>query len=112
MLTEAQLRMLRAHPGLGWISALRSPAIRELIDVGALQPSLFDEHYLAEITSPEYPDERFIACFNPVLADKRRRKREELLVATEGALTRLATGAARRRKKPYDDATKSPSISR
>jgi len=105
MLTEAQLRVLRAHPGLGWISALRSPAIRDLIDQGALQPSLFDEHHLAEITSPDYPDERLIACFNPVLAEQRRRKREELLVATERALMRLTTGAARRTKKPYDDAT-------
>jgi len=105
MLTETQLRTLRAHPGLGWISALRSPAIRELIDQGTLQQSLFDERHLAEITSPEYPDERLIACFNPVLADERRRKREELLVATERALARLATGAARRTKTPLDDAT-------
>jgi transposase len=104
MLTEAQLRTLRAHPGLGWISALRSPAIRELIDLGTLPRSLFDEHHLAEITSPDYPDERLVACFNPVLADERRRKREELLVATERALTRLATGAARRTRTPYDDA--------
>jgi transposase len=105
MLTETQLRTLRAHPGLGWISALRSPAIRELIDQGALQPSLFDERHLAEITSPEYSDERLVACFNPVLADERRRKREELLAATERALTRLAAGAARRTQTPLDDAT-------
>jgi transposase len=105
MLTETQLRTLRAHPGLGWISALRSPAIRALIDEGTLPHSLFDERHLAEITSPDYPDERLIACFNPVLADERRRKREELLGATEQALTRLATGAARRTKRPWDDAT-------
>jgi transposase len=104
MLTETQLRTLRAHPGLGWISALRSPAIRALIDEGTLQPSLFDERHLAAITSPEYPDERLIACFNPVLADERRRKREELLVATERALTQLAAGATRRTKHPYNDA--------
>jgi hypothetical protein len=105
MLTEAQLRTLQTHPGLGWISALRSPAIRELIDSGTLQPSLFDQPHLAEITAPEYPGERLIACFNPLLADERRRKREELLVATERALTRLATAAARRTKRPFDDAT-------
>ncbi len=105
MLTEAQLRHLRAHPGLGWISSLRSPAIRELIDRGTLQRSLFDEHHLAEITSPEYPGERLIACFNPVLADERQRKREDLLASTERTLRRLTTAAARRTKKPFDDAT-------
>jgi transposase len=105
MLTEAQLRHLRAHPGLGWISSLRSPAIRELIDRGTLQRSLFDEHHLAEITSPDYPGERLIACFNPVLADERQRKREDLLAATERTLRRLTTAAARRTKKPFDDAT-------
>src|SRR5712692_5788154 len=105
MLTEAQLRTLRTHPGLGWISALRSPAIRALIESGTLQLSLFDQQHLAEITAPEYPGERLIACFNPLLADERRRKREELLVATERALTKIATAAARRTKTPFDDAT-------
>ena len=105
MLTEAQLRTFQAHPGLGWISALRSPAIRELIESGTLQLSLFDQQHLAEISSPEYPGERLIACFNPLLADERRRKREELLVATEHALTKLAIAAARRTKMPFDDAT-------
>jgi transposase len=104
-LTDAQLRTLQAHPGLGWISALRSPAIRELIESGTLQLSLFDQQHLAEITSPDYPGERLIACFNPLLADERRRKREELLVATERALTKIAGEAARRTKTPFDDAT-------
>jgi transposase len=105
MLTEAQLRNLRDHPGLGWISALRSPAIRALIESGTLQLSLFDQQHLAEITSPDYPGERLIACFNPLLADERRRKREELLVATERALTKIANEAARRTRVPFDDAT-------
>jgi len=105
LLTEAQLRDLRVHPGIGWISALRSPAIRELIESGTLQLSLFDQQHLAEITSPDYPGERLIACFNPLLADARRRKREELLGATDRALTKLATGAARRTKTPFDDTT-------
>jgi transposase len=112
MLTEAQLRHLRAHPGLGWISSLRSPAIRELIDHGTLQRSLFDEHHLAEITSPEYPGERLIACFNPVLADERHRKREDLLAATDRTLRRLTTAAARRTKKPFDDATLGMNVGR
>ena len=104
-LTAAQLRTLRAHPGLGWISALRSPAIRTLIEAGTLQRSLFDEQHLAEISAPEYPGERLIACFNPLLADDRRRTREELLTATERALTTLAAAAARRTRRPFDDAT-------
>jgi transposase len=104
-LTDAQLRTLQAHPGLGWISALRSPAIRELIESGTLQLSLFDQQYLAEITAPEYPGERLIACFNPLLADERRRKREELLLATERALRKIASAAVRRTKTPFDDAT-------
>lgn len=103
-LTEAQLRTLQAHPGVGWISALRSPAIRELLDSGTLQLSLFDEQHLAAITSPEYPGERLIACFNPLLADERRRKREELLAATERALAKLAGAAARRTHTPFTDA--------
>lgn len=103
-LTEAQLRTLLAHPGVGWISALRSPAIRELLESGTLQLSLFDQQHLAEIRSPEYPGERLMACFNPLLAAERRRKREELLAATEHALTKLAAGAARRTKRPFTDA--------
>lgn len=105
LVTETQLRTVRAHPGIGWISALRSPAIRELIESGTLQLSLFDQQHLAEIRTPDYPGERLIACFNPLLADERRRKREELLVATERALTKIATAAARRTKLPFDDAT-------
>jgi transposase len=105
LLTEAQLRTLRAHPGIGWISALRSPAIRDLIESGTLQLSLFDQQHLAEITTPDYPDERLIACFNPLLADERRRKREELLVATERALTKITHAAARRTNTPFPDAT-------
>lgn len=103
-LTEVQLRTLQAHPGMGWISALRSPALRALLESGTLQLSLFDEQHLAEVTSPEYPGERLIACFNPLLADERRRKREELLAATERALTKLAAAAARRTHTPFTDA--------
>ena len=78
MLTQAQIGKLKQHAGLGWISALRGPAIRELVETGSLQLSLFDENNLAEITSPEYPGERLVACFNPLLAEERRRKRKPL----------------------------------
>jgi transposase len=104
MLTQAQIEKLKQHPGLGWISSLRSPAIRTLVEGGQLQHSLFDETNLAEIRAPEFPGERLIACFNPVLAAERRRKREELLQATEKALMRLEAEVKRRTKTPLGKA--------
>ena len=100
MLTETQLATLRQFPGVGWISALRGPAIRALVEQGSLQLSLFDAKNLAEITAPEYPGERLIACFNPLLAEERRQKREALLEATERAYAKIAREVARRRKTP------------
>jgi transposase len=100
MLTQTQLNHLKEHPGLGWISALRSDAIRKLIDSGPLQRSLFDSVNLAEITAPEYPDERLVACYNPLLAEKRRHKRSALLAKTEEKLKALARAVARRTRKP------------
>jgi transposase len=100
MLTQTQIDALKGHPELGWISALRSGSIRQLMTSGDLQRSLFDETNLAEIRSPEFPGERLMACYNPLLADERGRKREELLVATEKELAKLARQVARRRKRP------------
>jgi hypothetical protein len=98
MLTQTQINKLKQYPGLGWISALRSAAIRQLVEGGALQRSLFDEQHLAEISAPEFPGERLIACHNPLLAEERTRKREELLKATEKALERIVRQVARRTK--------------
>jgi len=100
MLTQTQIDTLQSHPGIGWISALRSKAIRNLVDGGNLQLSLFDEQHLAELSSPQYPGERLIACYNPLLAEERRRKRAALLEATEQALGRIAKEVARRTKTP------------
>jgi transposase len=100
MLTAAQIEKLKQHPGLGWVSALRGRAIRELVDTGALQLSLFDEQNLAEIRSPAYPGERLMACFNPLLAEERQRKRGELLAATEKELARISEQVARRKRTP------------
>jgi len=105
LLTQPQLDHVKATSGFGWITALRSPAIRALVEAGALQLSLFDTQHLAEITAPAYPGERLIACFNPVLAEERRRKRGELLAATERDLTRLARDVARRTKTPVPAST-------
>jgi hypothetical protein len=104
MLTQPQINKLREHPGLGWISCLRSGTIRSLIDKGYLQRSLFDETNLAEIQSPDFPGERLIACLNPLLADERARKRQELLQATEKDLERLSREVRRRTNKPLGKA--------
>jgi hypothetical protein len=102
MLTQTQIEHLKRYPGLGWISCLRSVAIRGLLEDGLLHRSLFDETNLAEISSPDFPGERLIACHNPLLADERLRKREELLQATEKALDKLAAEVARRSRKRMD----------
>lgn len=97
MLTSARIERLREVGGIGWVSCLRAPAIRGLVDAGDLQLSLFDERDLAEITSPQYPGERLVVCRNPALAAERARKREALLVATEAALARVAAMVGRGR---------------
>ena len=99
ILTQPQIDKLKEHAGLGWITALTSVAVRKLVNEGALQLSLFDQKNLAEITSRDYPGERLVVCFNPLLAQERRRKRQELLEATERDLARLAKAVARRKKK-------------
>jgi transposase len=104
MLTDTQIGKLREHPGLGWISALRGPAIRALVESGSLQLSLFDEQNLAEIRSPEYPGERLVACFNPLLAEERRRKRQELIETTEKDLAKIAAEVKRRTRTPLGEA--------
>jgi hypothetical protein len=99
-LTQAQIQALREHPGLGWIGALRSTAIKKLVEQKTIPPSLFDQQNLAEIISADYPGERLVACFNPLLAEERRRKREELLAATEKVLEKIVKAVARRTHKP------------
>ena len=99
MLTEARIREeLKPIDGLDWITALRAPAIRQLVEAGDLLPSLFDQRDLGEITSSMYPDERLIVCRNPLLADERARKRRELLEATEKELDKIAQATKRARR--------------
>ena len=90
LLTDARIREEARPAGLEWITALRAPAIRKLVDSGDLQLSLFDERDLAEITAPElYPGERLVVCRNPLLAAERARKRLDLLAATEAELDKV-----------------------
>ena len=100
MLTQTQIEKLKEHPGLGWISTLKSSAIRALVNQGAIQMSLFDETNLAEIASPDYPGERLVVCYNPLLADERGHKREDLLQSSEDLLERIEQEVLRRRRTP------------
>ena len=100
LLTETQIKHLKRHPGLGWISALRHEAIRQLVDTQEVQPSLFDERHLAEIRTEAYPGERLVVCYNPMLAEYRRNKRQDLVAETEKKLARIAREVARRTKTP------------
>jgi Transposase DDE domain len=95
MITSARIEALRDLGGLGWVTALRAPAIAALAaDDGPLQMSLFDQANLAEITHPDYPGERLIACRNPALAAERARKRTALLAATDLELNTAAAAVA------------------
>jgi Transposase DDE domain len=103
MITSARIAALKQSTGLSWITCLRAPAIKKLAaSDGPLQLSLFDEQDLAEITSPDFPGERLIACRNPLLAAERARKREELLAATETLLAQVQEKAAAGRVKGKD----------
>jgi hypothetical protein len=95
MITSARIAALRELGGTGWLTALRAPQIAALAaDQGPLQLSLFDQQDLAEITHPDYPGERLIACRNPLLAAERARKRAELLTATEALLAPITAAVA------------------
>ena len=98
MITAARLEETIKPAGLDWITALRAPQIRALVEAGAIQLSLFDERDLAEIAAPDYPGERLMVCRNPLLAEERARKRGELLGATEKKLTAVAARVQRARK--------------
>jgi Transposase DDE domain len=98
VLTSARIKQTLRPAGLDWITALRAPAIKQLAaEGGPLQPSLFDDRDMAEITSPDYPGERLVVCKNPLLAEERARKRAELLAATEKELALIAARVQRAR---------------
>lgn len=100
MITSARIREdLPASHGIQWISALRASQIQKLATGGQLQMSLFDQTDLVEIAHPDFPGERLVACFNPLLAEERARKRPDLLAATEKQLDKLVA-ATQRRKRP------------
>ena len=95
MLTSAQVEKLQDVVGAHWVTALRAPTIQQLVEAGSVQLSLFDTQNLAEVTDPRYPGERLIVCHNPLLAEKRARKRDDMLEATERELAKVAVMAQR-----------------
>src|ERR1700751_5755325 len=98
VLPSARIEQTLRPAGLDWITALRAPAIKQLAAAGGpLQPSLFDDRDMAELTSLDYPGERLVVCKNPLLADERARKRAELLAATEKEMARIAARVQRAR---------------
>ena len=90
MITQARIDQDLAPAGIDWITALRAGTIRKLADQGQIDRSLFDSWGMARITTPEFPGERLIVCYNPLLADERKRKRDALLDATEKAVHEFA----------------------
>lgn len=99
MLTQTQLDKLKEYPGIGWITALRSEAIRQLVEHQHIQLSLFDEQNIAEIQSELFPGERLVVCHNPIVEEYRRNKREDLLQATEKHLEKIKKQVQSRKKK-------------
>jgi transposase len=97
MITEARLTEDIKAAGLDWITSLRAPAIKALLNSGALQLTLFDQRDMASITSSDFPGERLVVCRNPDLAAERARKREALLAATEKDLASVQAAVARKR---------------
>jgi len=86
MVSQKAIAELQATDGVGWITALKSVSIRALVEQGQLQLGLFDQRNLLELSSPDYPGERLVACRNDALAKLRAHKREDLLLATEQSL--------------------------
>lgn len=101
MLTQARIdEEIRPLEQMSWISALTSDGVRTLVESGTIQPELFDKHQLAEVQSPDFPEERLVVCYNPFLAEERRTRRQELLECTQKALDKIRVSVERTRN-PY-----------
>ncbi len=103
MIAQKQVDALRKIDGIDWVAALRSAAIRKLLEGGVLQLGLFDERNLFELTHPDFPDERLVACRNSELAKRRAHKRTNLLEATTEELAKVGRMVERGRLRGQDD---------
>jgi hypothetical protein len=102
MISHKAIDAFKEQGGIDWISALKTGAIRGLVEAGALQPDLFDERNLFELRHPDYPGERLIACRNPELGRRRAHKREDMLAATAAELDAIAARVAAGRLRGAD----------
>ena len=102
MISHKAIQELRDLEGLSWITALKSTQIRTLVEGEALQLGFFDERNLVEISHPDYPGERLIACRNPELSKLRSHKRQALLEATGKELEKVCASVAAGRLKGKD----------
>jgi hypothetical protein len=102
MISQKAIAELRTQDGIGWITALKNPSIRSLFELGALQLGLFDERNLFELTHPDFPGERLVACRNPQLAKLRTHKREALLQATQNNLEKVRASVQAGRLRGQD----------
>jgi len=99
MLTSARIREdLKPIDGIDWISALKAPQIRKIMRDNEIEKSLFDKRDIAEITHPDFPDERLMVCYNPLLETKREKTRQSLLAATEKELQKIVKATSRKQK--------------
>ena len=103
MIAQTQIDALRTIDGMDWVAALRPEAIRRLVEGGALQMGLFDERNLFELTHPDFPDERLVACRNPELAKRRAHTRTSLLEATANELEKVRRMVGRGRLRGQDN---------
>lgn len=102
MITQKQVDALQRQDGVEWITALRPDAIRTLLNDNVLQLDLFDERHLFELTHPDFPGERLVACRNPAMARRRSEKRRSLLAATATELDKVCGIVERGRLKGKD----------
>ena len=102
MISQKQVDALKGHSGVDWITALKTGAIRKLMDAKAIQLTLFDERNLFEFSHPDFPGEKLVACRNPDLAYRRKHKRDDLLKATTEALEKVQSMVVRGTLKEAD----------
>jgi len=102
MIAQTQIDSLKSMAGIDWITALKSSAIKKLIEQRHLQIDLFDRHNLFELTHPQYPGERLVACRNPLLAERRAKTRQSLLEATTQELEKVRALLARNKLSGRD----------
>lgn len=103
MISQKAINALTQEQGVRWITALKSTAIRTLVNQEYVQLDLFDERNLFEFEHPDYPGERLVACRNPALAELRAHKRDDLLCATEKQLEKIRASVAKGRLKGQDN---------